>query len=303
MAKTLSPAAIMALKDALCSVYWYKSDLRAFLSLCLSNAEILSRLDWEAYKRQIASDLIDLLVANQNQHLGDLTKICFELCKMNDFHHLQQLDDGSTKVERARSTVKQLKQLVDPHQDLTKEKDDIAKRQQLAAEKLQQSQAVRQKLEEIKKKYLVLVNSSSPQNRGFELERIMYDLFELFDLDPKASFKNLGEQIDGAFSLEGTDYLFEAKWQKEMVNKAYLAVFSEKVNTKLENTLGVFLSINGFSVDGVAAHQAGGASIILMDGADLMAVLEERIDFVSLLLRKKRHASQTGNILYTYYQM
>jgi len=33
-----------------------------------------------------------------------------------------------------------------------------------------------------------------------------------------------------------------------------------------------------------------------MDGADLMAVLEERIDFVSLLLRKKRWASQTGKI-------
>lgn len=131
----------------------------------------------------------------------------------------------------------------------------------------------------------------------------MYDLFELFDLDPKASFKNLGEQVDGAFNLEGTDYLFEAKWQKEMVNKADLAAFSDKVRTKLENTLGVFLSINGFSADGIAAHQAGGASIILMDGADLMAVLEERIDFVSLLLRKKRHASQTGNIFYTYYEM
>ncbi len=33
-----------------------------------------------------------------------------------------------------------------------------------------------------------------------------------------------------------------------------------------------------------------------MDGADLMSVLEERIDFVSLLLRKKRHAAQTGTI-------
>jgi hypothetical protein len=33
-----------------------------------------------------------------------------------------------------------------------------------------------------------------------------------------------------------------------------------------------------------------------MDGADLMAVLEERMDFVTLLLRKKRHAAQTGEI-------
>ncbi|SAI67026.1 Uncharacterised protein [Bordetella ansorpii] len=34
-----------------------------------------------------------------------------------------------------------------------------------------------------------------------------------------------------------------------------------------------------------------------------MAVFEERIDFVSLLLRKKRHAAQTGNIFFSYYQM
>jgi hypothetical protein len=124
----------------------------------------------------------------------------------------------------------------------------------------------------------------------------MYDLFELFDLDPKASFRNTGEQIDGAFSLEGTDYLFEAKWQQELVNATALDAFASKVRRKLENTLGAFLSINGFSPDGIAAHSAGGAVIILIDGADLMAVLEERIDFVSLLLRKKRHAAQTGNI-------
>lgn len=150
---------------------------------------------------------------------------------------------------------------------------------------------------------MALVSSENAQGRGFELEKIMYELFELFDLDPKASFKNLGEQIDGAFSLEGTEYLFEAKWQKELVNKADLAVFSDKVKTKLENTLGVFLSINSYSQDGVAAHQAGGASIILMDGSDLMAVFEERIDFTSLLVRKKRHAAQTGGIYLSYYQM
>lgn len=39
----------------------------------------------------------------------------------------------------------------------------------------------------------------------------MYDIFELFDLDPKVSFENKGEQLGGAFTLDGTDYLFEAK--------------------------------------------------------------------------------------------
>lgn len=37
--------------------------------------------------------------------------------------------------------------------------------------------------------------------------------------------------------------------------------------------------------------------MILMDGSDLMAVLENRIDLVELLLLKRRHAAQTGNIL------
>jgi len=36
--------------------------------------------------------------------------------------------------------------------------------------------------------------------------------------------------------------------------------------------------------------------MILMDGSDLMAVLEGRIDLVQLLLRKRRQAAQTGQI-------
>lgn len=303
MAKQLSAAAVLALKEALASVYWYKSDLRGFLQLCLSNPTLVGSFDWSNYKWQVASDVVDYLVARPDKHLGDLTKLCYEICNFSDFSHLQQAEDAPHKIERARAAVQRLKQLVEPHQDLKKEQDEIRQRQEQAAAKLRQNVAVREKLAEIKNRYMALVVSTDAQARGFELERVMYDLFELFDLDPKASFRNLGEQIDGAFSLAGTEYLFEAKWHKELVNKAELAAFSEKVNSKLENTLGIFLSINGFSVDGVAAHQAGGASIILMDGGDLMAVFEERIDFVSLLLRKKRHAAQTGNIYYSYYQM
>lgn len=100
MAKQLSPAGVMALKEAQCSVYWYKSDLRGFLSLCLSNPAVLNSFNWENYKRQIASDVVDFLVANPTNHLGDLTKICYELCKLADFSHLKPLDDGSTKVEK-----------------------------------------------------------------------------------------------------------------------------------------------------------------------------------------------------------
>ena len=303
MAKQLSPAAIMALKEALCSVYWYKSDLKGFLQLCLANPSLLQRFDWTNYKRQIVSDLIDQLVSSPEQHIGDLTKICFEVSKMSAFPHLQSVDDAATKIKRAQDAVSTLKTLVDLQQSQDREDVEIKKRQAAAAQKLERNIAVRHKLDEIRVRYTQLVCSTNPQSRGFALEKVMYDVFGLFDLDPKASFKNTGEQIDGAFTLDGTEYLFEAKWQQEAVNKADLAVFADKVRTKLENTLGVFLSIGGFSAEGVTAHQAGGSAILLMDGGDLMAVLDERIDFVTLLLRKKRYAARTGNIYLSYFQM
>jgi hypothetical protein len=303
MTKRLSPAAIVALKEALCAAYWYKADLRSFLQQCLSNPAVLSTLNWGNYKRQIISDLVDYLTRNQDKYLDDLMRLCQEATSITSFRHLEQLDGGAQKAERARIAIAQLKRLVEPHQQAEKEQEDLIERQRKAAEKLKANAAVRLKLKEIKTRYMSLVMSQNVQGRGFELEKVMYDIFELFDLDPKASFRNTGEQIDGAFSLEGTEYIFEARWQQELVNAAALDAFASKVRRKLENTLGVFLSINGFSPEGVSAHCSGGAVIILMDGADLMAVFEERIDLVSLLLRKKRHAAQTGNIYLRFHEI
>lgn len=121
--------------------------------------------------------------------------------------------------------------------------------------------------------------------------------FELFDLDPKASFKITGEQIDGAFTFEGIDYLLEARWQRDQVDPAALDVFDGKIRRKLENTLGLFVAINGFSDTAVGNHSRTRPTMILMDGADLWAVLEGRLPLPDVLRRKRRHAAQTGEIL------
>ena len=141
-----------------------------------------------------------------------------------------------------------------------------------------------------------MLASDNPQQRGFKLEKILRALFDVFDLDPKASFRITGEQLDGAFTFDATDYLLEAKWQKDLISADDLDVLAGKLSRKLENTLGLFLSINGYTPDGVAAHSSGRRLLILMDGSDLMAVLEGRIDLIQLLLRKRREASQKGNI-------
>jgi hypothetical protein len=299
MPKRLSAVALQSLKEALTCIYWYKSDLRSFLQNCVSDKSVIAQADWQGYKRQIASDIVDLLVSDQERHIGDLTRICHEVAEMKSFRHLEELEDGKSKADKARSAVQDLKKVVASHDDIAREDELIEKRRREHAERLKSSAAVLQKLQEICGRYMSLVTSSSltNQQRGYELERVLYDLFELFDLDPKASFRIIGEQIDGAFSLEGTEYLFEGKWQKDQVDSGDLDKFAGRIQRKLDNTLGLYLSINGFSEDGVKAHSAGRKLTLLMTGEDLMAVLEGRIDFVSLLLRKKQHAARTGNIL------
>ena len=294
--KKVSVASINALKEALTHAYWYKSELRSFFNLAISNPEIIAQLDWQDYKRNIVSSLVDYLAKHQEKHQSDLLHLMSEVTKLTDFRHLEKLEEGTEKVKKAREAINILKTFYATHQSIINDQERVEENRRLAYQQRLQKKGVRDNLEGLKAEYFILLASDHAQARGYDLEKIIRNLFMLFDLDPKASFRIVGEQIDGAFTFDSTDYLFEAKWQKNTTDIGDLDAFSGKLSRKLENTLGLFLSINGYSEDAIKAHSAGRKMMILMDGSDLMAVLEERIDLLHLLLRKRRHAAQTGDI-------
>jgi len=296
VAKRISPAAIHALKEALSKVYWYKSDLKSFLAAALGDPLLVNRLNWEDHKRNIVGSLVDRLAGDEERHQDALIRLMLAVAAIDTFEHLERLEAGPSKVEGAKAAVQALREYTRAHQDVLDEQEAVAHRRQLAYEKRLQTQAVAEALESLRSKYYTLVGSTAPQQRGYALERILRQLFELFDMDPRASFKITGEQIDGAFTFERTDFLLEAKWQHELVGIEELDAFAGKISRKLDNTLGLFLSINGYSPDAVSLHTAARPVMILMDGSDLMAVLEGRIDLGALLLRKRRHAAQTGEL-------
>lgn len=300
--KRLSPLAIAALEEALASIFWYKDDLNRFLVAGLGGTQIVNLVSWDPPKRQIVRDLVAILCADQERHQDALVFLLQEVSKFSDFSHLERLDDGEAKAIRARGAVANLREMMKTYEEATAEGRHSAERRQQSARERSEMTAITEKLDELKRRCGEMVTKLTPQKRGFELEKLMYDLFALFDLDPKASFRILGEQIDGAFSLEGLDYLFEAKWAG-LVSAAEMDTFAAKVQRRLDNTLGLMLSMDGFQPDGVQAHSKGRPVIFLMTGADLMAVLEGRITFPELLIRKRRHASQTGNILIQFFEM
>jgi hypothetical protein len=236
------------------------------------------------------------MVKHQEQYQGDLLHLMSEVSRVDDFSHLERLEGGKEKATKARASVLALRKWTQVHDSLLEEQKQIEERRRKAHENLLRNSAIRSGLERLNQEYLQLLTDPDHHQRGYRLEKILRALFEMFDLDPRASFKIVGEQIDGAFTFEGTDYLFEGKWQNELIAAAELDSLSGKLSRKLDNTLGLFLSVNGFSEAGVKAHSSGRRLMILMDGSDMMAVLEGRIDLIQLLLRKRREASQTGNI-------
>jgi hypothetical protein len=295
MSKTIAPAAINALKEALTCAYWYKSDLRSFLQNAISDPAILARVNWDDYKRNIVATVIDYLARDQATYQGDLLRLMSEVANIQDFSHLEKLEDGKAKAASAKRAVAALEKLTGRNREIEEEQKQAEANRQAKHEERLRTKGVRERLEQLQKEFFGLL-SEKAQRRGYQLEKLLRELFDLFDLDPKASFRLTGEQIDGAFTFEATDFLLEAKWQDELVSIQALDAFSGKLTRKLENTLGLFLSINGFSEDAVRAHSTGRRLMLLMDGSDLMAVLEGRIDLVQLLLRKRRAAAQTGNI-------
>jgi hypothetical protein len=285
--KKIEPAAIHALGESLTSAFWYKNDLRRFLTQTLPDCDLLGQLNWQEYKRTVVSQLIGHMIRKEGVYREDLVHLMLEVARISDFSHLERLDDGAAKAKTAKQAVAALRKYTAPHQAVVDEKEKFEARRAAAEKERSAATVFQRELEELKANYLLLL-IDDPQRRGFALEKLLRRLFELFDLDPKASFRIVGEQIDGAFTFDSTDYLFEAKWQKEMVAAEDLDSLAGKLGRKLDNTLGLFLSINGFSQDGVAAYSSGRKVMILMDGADLIAVLEGRIDFVDLELPRFR---------------
>jgi len=296
MHKRISAPALSALKDALTAVYWYKQDLKSFIVAVVQRPDLLAQVNWDDYKRNIVGTLVDCMARHQDAFQQELLDLMADVCEMRDFSHLERLDKGAEKARAARQAVEALNKLYTGHRSADQERESAERRRSAEAERASSRRRTSDRLAEVKQEYFELVRSDDEQGRGYALEKIVKELFDLFDLDPKASFRITGEQIDGAFTFDSTDYLFEAKWQKAKSAAHELDAFSMKVSRRLDNTLGLFLSLNGFTAEGVEAHSRGDLRLLLMDGADLMAVLDERIDLPDLLLRKRRRAAETGEI-------
>ncbi len=156
-------------------------------------------------------------------------------------------------------------------------------------------------------KFAVLTNSEDKKKRGFLLENLLQHIFSLYEISTRKSFKRNegGEQIDGAFKLESWYYLVECKWTQSLTDIRQLDSLYGKISRSGKQTLGLFLSINGWSKNICPLlKQNNDKSIILMDGYDLRCVLVEdnNVNLKDLLLKKLECLNFEGEPFYSAVQ-
>lgn len=133
----------------------------------------------------------------------------------------------------------------------------------------------------------------APHPRGYAFEAFLKRAFDLFGLQTREPFRNIGEQIDGSFLLDDQVYLLEAKWTRDPIGVADLHGFHGKLD-KAAWTRGLFVSYGGFSTEGITAFGPA-KRLICMEGRDIYLALERQVPLADLLRAKVRRAAETGH--------
>lgn len=140
------------------------------------------------------------------------------------------------------------------------------------------------------------------QQRGYALEALLADLFEIYDMPYRRPYRLPHEQVDGSFHFRGFTYNVETKWEAQPPNLSDLAKFKFNVDGKLDSARGMFVAMAGFD-ESTLAHffsMAHGSrmNIILVDHHDLTAVFEGRFTLPDALTVKVDAAEQEGRAWY-----
>ncbi|MFD3776837.1 restriction endonuclease [Streptomyces sp. NPDC058612] len=293
--KVINPSAYNALADALTLVFWNKPPFERYLRHMLgTHTELVAQLDFGETKRETSGRLVNYLRANEARYSDLTVELMLDVAEMDRFPNLEQQVDKEIMLSRAETAVAELRRWTGKRQDAIREHEQHAAAMIADARQSQEAREFAEDHETLKLRFLAMHASTDPHQRGRDFEGFINDLFRLYDMEPRASYVMEHEQIDGAFPFNTDHYVVETKWCQGAIGRPLLDVFKANIERKGKNTLGLYVSMSGFTSDALAVYGFS-TPFITMDGPDFMAVLDRRIRLDDLVRRKKEHASQTGH--------
>lgn len=273
--------------------FWLKDPLRSFLLSAGVPPDLYDRFADES-KYKIARHVLSELDAMGEGGSDIQRRVVTELCRLRDVP-----DPNVPDRDAALSALRRLKEIA-LSQKLYAEAEKGAEDER-AREARRRQEALHARaagMRELLSRFQAMVSAGDDaQRRGYGLEELLAELFESHEIPYRRPYRTPTEQIDGHFEYKGFGYLVEARWRAGLPSEADLAAFKLKVDKKLESTRGLFVSIQRPRDEVILAFTAGVSSnVVLMDGEDLVLILEGHVSLVDALDLKIQKATQEGII-------
>jgi hypothetical protein len=216
------------------------------------------------------------------------------LAEQTSFPDLRNWEDSATKIQDASKAVAELKALIARQTEEVRSEREREAAKSKAREERQAVQRQQMSLAQLMQRLNDLAPQMGTSPGGYAFQDWFYDFVAFSEVDHRRPYNVSGRQIDGSVTIDGTTYLVELKFTTVQAGGPDIDIFRSKVESKADNTMGLFLCMSGYS--SVAIHDASGkkTTLLLLDAAHMYLILTGGMHFQDVVRRIRRHASQTG---------
>lgn len=293
MAAKITPRLIELTYEAALKAYWRKNALRTFLRASYVADSFIATWAVDESKRE----LLDRLFYNlQTSDKGKavIFQMARSLSEQATFPDLRNWEDSDQKIQDAHKAVQELKQyLKNQDEEIKNEKERKEAQEQARNERvrIQRSLTDRSKLQQ---KLDAMHSKVGTQEGGYEFEEWFYEFLDFCEITNRKPYKSDGRQIDGSLTHDGTTYLVELKFTKKQSGAPDIDSLKAKVNKMADNTMGIMVSISGYSSVAISDASGSKTTLLILDASHLYLFLSGAMNFPDIISRIRRHASQTG---------
>ena len=296
MSKKLTSYFISLVQDACLKSFWRKRALASFLKKNHISDRFIKPLYQGATKAEVLSNIFDQLLQEQDsRHQNVIIEIARELVAMRTFPDLEGWEDTQTKIKAAKQAVSELRI---EYEKLEANFIDTGDEEKRAAAKLKREKVVNfeTRFDDFRKRLYDLAQRVGEQKAGYDFEEWIYEFASFNDIVARPSYRDKSNrQIDGALQIESDSLILEVKCTSCLTPVEEIDSFKAKINTKADNTLGLMVSMSGYTPGAIDGASGARSPVILIDGSHLFnIVMTRQMTFKELICRVKRNAAQTG---------
>ena len=293
MKTRLTPYYINLVYDACLKSFWRRNALSKFLRQCGVADSFIGTWAPGDSKRDFLDRLFAELPKTDRGRAG-LLRIALCLMEQRTFPDLANWEDSVQKIKAAHDAVSRLSVYHSQQQEELQSEEEKEKAKEEFRQRQVEASRSQQSLQKLTDRLTDLGKRLGEQQAGYDFQQWFYDLLDFSEIENRKPYVHAGRQIDGSLTLAGTTYLVELKFTAEQAGAPDIDIFYKKVTSKADNTMGIMVSISGYS--SVAQQEASGKKtpLLLMDHSHLYLVLGGIMGLGDVVERIRRHASQTS---------